>query len=82
MTLRIIMVTAEEAPFGGFWGVNAGSGPKADSPSHLKHRGGDARVQWRDPDNESVSVLRRFCGIVRILSSTLAVDVGRGHVAC
>ena len=82
MTLRIIMVTAEVAPFGGFWGVNTGSGPKADSPSHLKHRGGDVRVQWPDPDNKSVSVLRRFCGIVRILSSTLAVDVGRGHVAC
>lgn len=79
MTLRIIMVTAGDAPFGDFMG---GSGPKADSPSHLKHRGGDARVQWRDADNESVSVLRRFCGIVRILSSTLAVDVGRGHVAC
>ena len=58
MTLRIIMVTAEETPFGGSWGVNAGSGPKADSPSHLKHRGRDARVQWRDPDNESVIVLR------------------------
>ena len=37
MTLRIIMVTAGDAPFGDFMG---GSGPKADSPSHLKHRGG------------------------------------------
>lgn len=55
MILRIIMVAAEEAPFGD---IISGSGPKADSPSQLKHRGGDARVQRRDADNESVSVLR------------------------
>ena len=51
-------VTAVETPFGDFMGVLFDSGPKACSPSPYKHRMVHNAVQWSDPDNESVSVLR------------------------